>query len=171
MAGGGALTGEARRPKFTDVFVERPVVSVVIALALLLIGLRAAIELPVLQYPRIESSTLEITTPYVGASAETVQGFITDLVERAAATIPGIDYIESRTTPGRSDVTVFLDSRSEVYGDALLRTALDMKSRPALARAAIDEHGVDLVLVAAAAPGSRPADRARSEAAEAEGRR
>ena len=116
--GGSGLTGEARRAKFTDVFVERPVVSVVIALALLLIGLRAAIEMPVLQYPRIESSTLEITTPYVGASAETVQGFITDLVERAAATIPGIDYIESRTTPGRSNVNVFLEL-NENSADAL----------------------------------------------------
>ncbi|MEE4299849.1 MAG: efflux RND transporter permease subunit [Pseudomonadales bacterium] len=102
------LTGEARRPKFTDVFVERPVLAVVIALTLLLVGLRAALAMPVLQYPRIESSSLEITTPYVGASAETVQGFITDLVERAASTIPGIDYIESRTVPGLSTVTVYL---------------------------------------------------------------
>ncbi|MCH2099836.1 MAG: efflux RND transporter permease subunit, partial [Pseudomonadales bacterium] len=114
----GLLTREARRPKFTDVFVERPVVALVIALALLLIGLRAALSMPVLQYPRIESSSLEITTPYVGASAETVQGFITDLVERAAATIPGIDYIESTTTPGTSSVTVFLDL-NENSSDAL----------------------------------------------------
>lgn len=103
------LTREARRPKFTDVFVERPVLAVVIALILLLIGIRAAFSLPVLQYPRIESSSLEISTPYVGASAETVQGFITDLVERAAATIPGIDYIESNTVPGMSNVTVYLE--------------------------------------------------------------
>ena len=114
----GLLTREARRPKFTDVFVERPIVALVIAFALLLIGLRAALSMPVLQYPRIESSSLEITTPYIGASAETVQGFITDLVERAAATIPGIDYIESTTTPGTSSVTVFLDL-NEDSADAL----------------------------------------------------
>ena len=112
------LTGEARRPKFTDIFVERPIVAVVIAVTLLIIGLRAALAMPVLQYPRIESSSLEITTPYVGASAETVQGFVTDLVERAAATIPGIDYVESTTSPGRSDVTVCLEL-DEDSADAL----------------------------------------------------
>ena len=103
------LTRAARRPKFTDVFVERPILAVVIALVLLLVGLRAALSMPVLQYPRIESSSLEISTPYVGASAETVQGFVTDLVERAAATVPGIDYIQSSTVPGMSTVTVFLE--------------------------------------------------------------
>jgi multidrug efflux pump len=103
-----ALTQEARTPKFTDIFIERPVVAVVISLALLLIGLRAAVDLPVLQYPQIESSTLVITTPYVGTSADVVQGFITDLIERAAASIPGVDYIESSTIAGMSTVTVYL---------------------------------------------------------------
>jgi len=61
-----------------------------------------------LQYPVIESSSLEIRTPYVGASAEVVQGFITDPIERAAASVPGIDYIDSNTVAGLSTVTVWL---------------------------------------------------------------
>jgi len=103
-----ALTHEARIPKFTDVFIERPVVAVVISLALVLIGIRSAMDLPVLQYPKIESSSLEITTPYVGAPADVVQGFITDPIESAAASIPGVDYIQSNTVAGLSTVTVFL---------------------------------------------------------------
>ena len=83
--------------------------AVVISLALVLIGIRSALDLPVLQYPQIESSSLEITTPYIGASAEVVQGFITDPIERAAASIPGVDYIQSTTVAGMSTVTVFLE--------------------------------------------------------------
>ena len=113
-----ALTHEARVPKFTDIFIERPVLAVVISLTLILIGLRSAMDLPVLQYPTIESSSLEITTPYIGASAEVVQGFITDPIERAAASIPGVDYIDSRTVAGLSTVTVFLEL-NESSSDAL----------------------------------------------------
>jgi multidrug efflux pump len=91
-----------------DVFSKRPVLAVVLSLALVLIGLRAAFDLPVLQFPRISSASLQITTPYIGASAETVKGFITEPIERVAATVPGVDYVDSRSTPGISSVTVWL---------------------------------------------------------------
>jgi multidrug efflux pump len=96
------------KPSFFDVFVERPAVAVVISLALILLGLRAAVQMPVLEFPEIESSSLVITTPYVGASAETVKGFVTDPIERAAATVPGVDYVDSTTTAGISTVTAWL---------------------------------------------------------------
>lgn len=96
------------QPKFTDIFVERPVLAIVIAVALALIGLRAASQLPILQFPSIDSSSLQISTPYVGASAETVRGFITDPIERVAASVPGVDYVDSVTTAGFSLVTVWM---------------------------------------------------------------
>lgn len=113
-----SLTHQARTARFTDVFVRRPVLAVVISLALVLIGIRVAIDMPVLQYPSIESASLAIRTPYIGAAAETVQGFITDPIERAASTIPGIDFIESKTTAGLSLVNVFLQL-NEDSNDAL----------------------------------------------------
>jgi len=112
------LTQAARTPRFTDVFVRRPVLAIVISLALVLIGIRVALDMPVLQYPKIESASLEIRTPYIGASAEVVQGFITDPIERVATTIPGVDHIESKTTAGLSLVTVFLNL-NENSNDAL----------------------------------------------------
>jgi multidrug efflux pump len=96
------------KPTIMDVFCKRPVLSIVLSLALVLVGIRAAIDLPILQFPKIESASLQITTPYVGASAEVVQGFITEPIERAAASVPGVDYVDSRTTPGVSTVTVWL---------------------------------------------------------------
>lgn len=96
------------KPFIMDVFSTRPVLAVVLSLAIIIIGLRAAMNLPVLQFPRISSASLEITTPYIGASAEVVQGYITDPIERAAASVPGIDFIDSSSTPGISRVTVWL---------------------------------------------------------------
>ena len=96
------------RARWTDIFVRRPVVSVVLSLAMLLIGVRAATTLPVIQYPVIESASLEINTFYAGSSAKTVRGFITEPIERVASSIPGVNYVESTTTAGRSLVKVWL---------------------------------------------------------------
>ena len=75
---------------------------------LLLIGIRSAFNLPVISFPVIESSSIAIVTVYPGASAETVQGFVTEPIERAASSVPGLDYVESITTAGTSTVTLWL---------------------------------------------------------------
>ncbi len=94
--------------KALDIFVRRPVIAIVLNLALVLIGLRAASQLPVQQYPRIESSSIVITTIYVGASADTIRGFVTTPIERAVSSLTGIDYVESSSVPGLSTVTARL---------------------------------------------------------------
>jgi multidrug efflux pump len=91
-----------------EIFVRRPVLAVVVNLALVLIGLRAATQLPIQQYPRIESSSIVITTAYIGASAESIRGFVTTPVERAVSSITGIDYVESSSVAGVSTVTARL---------------------------------------------------------------
>lgn len=101
-------SAHASKPRWTDLFVHRPMVAIVLCLVLMIIGVRASTSIPVLQYPTIESSRLAITTPYVGASAEVVQGFVTEPIERIASTIPGIDYVDSVSTAGMSRVSVWL---------------------------------------------------------------
>ncbi|WP_419833262.1 efflux RND transporter permease subunit [Endozoicomonas atrinae] len=91
-----------------DIFVRRPVLSLVISLVLLIAGAVAVQKVPVLQLPEIESSSLVITTEYRGASADVVQGFVTEPIERIAMTIPGVDYVDSNTTAGISRVTAWL---------------------------------------------------------------
>ena len=91
------------------IFVKRPVIAVVLSLALLLAGLFAAFRIPVIQFPRVESASLVVRTAYPGASADVVQGFITDPVERVAMTVPGVDYVDSSTTAGSSTVTAWLE--------------------------------------------------------------
>jgi multidrug efflux pump len=102
------ISEEDTKPSIMDVFCRRPVVAIVLSLVLVLVGIRASIDLPVLQFPKIASASLQITTPYIGASADVVQGFITEPIERAAASVPGVDYIDSNTTLGLSTVNVWL---------------------------------------------------------------
>ncbi len=96
------------RPNVMDIFVTRPILAVVLCIGLVIAGLKSAQTIPTLQYPQMESSSLIIQTPYVGASAETVQGFVTEPIERVATTVPGVDYVDSVTVPGLSTVTVWL---------------------------------------------------------------
>ncbi|HYE49673.1 MAG TPA: efflux RND transporter permease subunit [Azospirillaceae bacterium] len=94
--------------RFVDLFVKRPVVALVVNLVILLVGWRAAQELPIQQFPRIESSSVVVTTVYVGAPAELIRGYITTPVERAVSSIAGVDYVESSSVAGVSTVTVRL---------------------------------------------------------------
>ena len=92
----------------TDIFIKRPVLAIVINLMIVLVGLRAMFALPVQQYPKLESTSIVITTVYVGASAESVRGFLTTPIEQAVSSIAGIDYIESESTAGVSKITIRL---------------------------------------------------------------
>jgi multidrug efflux pump len=93
---------------FTDTFIKHPVLAAVVNLVILLVGWRAMSSLPVQQYPKIESSSVLITTVYYGASAETVRGFLTTPIERAVSAISGVDYVESTSRAGVSTITVHL---------------------------------------------------------------
>ncbi len=102
------MSGREGRPNLMDIFVTRPILAVVLCVGLVLAGLKAAQSIPTLQYPQMESSSLVISTPYLGASADTVKGFVTEPIERVAVTVPGVDYVDSTTIPGHSTVTVWL---------------------------------------------------------------
>jgi multidrug efflux pump len=94
--------------RFTDVFLRRPVLAIVVSVLIVVAGLQAVRSLNVRQYPRIESATVTVKTVYVGASADLVRGFITTPLERAIAAADGIDYIESQSIQGLSTINVRL---------------------------------------------------------------
>jgi multidrug efflux pump len=96
-----------------DIFVKRPTLALVISIAILLTGIFATRAIPVLQFPQIESTSLQITTVYFGASSDVVQGFITEPIEKVAMTIPGLDYVDTTTTAGSSRVTAWLDLEAD----------------------------------------------------------
>jgi multidrug efflux pump len=94
--------------KLTDLFIRRPVLAIVVNLIIIIAGLQAVRTLNVRQYPKLESATVTVRTPYVGANAELVRGFITTPLERSIAAADGIDFIESQSTQGLSTINVRL---------------------------------------------------------------
>src|SRR6266705_7198537 len=93
---------------FTDLFIRRPVLAMVVNLVILIAGFQAIRSLNVRQYPRSDNAAITVTTVYVGASAELVRGFVTTPLERAIASADGIDYLESVSKLGLSTITARL---------------------------------------------------------------
>ena len=82
--------------------------AIVVNLVILIAGLQAIRSLSVRQYPRSDIAVVQVTTVYVGASADLVRGFVTTPIERVIASADGIDYMESTSAQGLSTILVHL---------------------------------------------------------------
>jgi multidrug efflux pump len=89
---------------FTDIFIRRPILALVVSLLILLMGAAAVFSLPVRQYPYLENATVTVTTSFPGATQEVMQGFVTTPISQSIATASGIEYLSSTTTQGKSEI-------------------------------------------------------------------
>lgn len=94
--------------KFTDLFIKKPVLAMVVSLFILLLGMRSYTELNVRQYPELQNAVITVSTTYFGADANLIQGFITTPLEREVASAEGIDYITSTSTAGISIIQAYI---------------------------------------------------------------
>jgi multidrug efflux pump len=94
--------------KFTDLFIRRPVLAMVVSLLILVLGLRSLFGLPINQYPATKNAVVTVSTTYSGADAQSVAGFITQPLESAIAQAQGIDYLSSSSSSGSSTITATL---------------------------------------------------------------
>ena len=94
--------------KWTDLFIRRPVLSLVVSALVLVFGLKAIGSLPVNQYPQTQNAIVTITTAYYGADPETIAGFITQPLEASIAQAQGIDYLSSTSVSGVSTIVATL---------------------------------------------------------------
>ena len=110
--------------KFTDLFIKRPVLATVVSLFLFMLGLKSIFSLDVRQYPRVENTVITIKTAYPGASAELIQGFITQPLQTAIAAADGIDTLTSSSSQNISTISAKLrlnfDS-STAFADVLAK--------------------------------------------------
>ena len=93
---------------WTDIFIRRPVLSLVVSALVLVFGLKALGSLPVNQYPQTQNAIVTITTAYYGADPETIAGFITQPLEASVAQAQGIDYLSSTSVSGVSTIIATL---------------------------------------------------------------
>lgn len=94
--------------RFTDLFIQRPILACVISLMILLFGARALTTLELRQFPKMDNTVISISTAYPGASADLIQGFITTPIEKSVASADGIDYMTSQSTEGLSTITAYI---------------------------------------------------------------
>ena len=93
---------------FTDLFIRRPVLSVVISLMILVLGLRSIEVLKVRQFPFTQNAVVTVTTVYTGSDPSVVAGFITAPLENSIAQANGIDYLTSTSTQSVSTIAANL---------------------------------------------------------------
>ena len=91
---------------FTELFIRRPVLSMVVSLLILLLGAQGLMSLQVRQYPEVEETTITITTTYTGASADLIQGFISTPIAKSVSSAEGVDYVTTQSRLGVSTVSV-----------------------------------------------------------------
>ncbi|MGL6054379.1 MAG: efflux RND transporter permease subunit, partial [Vibrio metschnikovii] len=94
--------------RFTDVFIKKPILASVVSLFIILLGLRAIMDMNVRQFPEIQNAVISVSTTYVGADADLIQGFITTPLEREIAAAEGIDYLVSTSVAGNSTIEAYL---------------------------------------------------------------
>ncbi|HEX8584263.1 MAG TPA: efflux RND transporter permease subunit [Allosphingosinicella sp.] len=89
---------------FTDLFIRRPILSLVVSLLILLVGGIALLALPIREYPKMESATVLVDTRFPGATQAVMQGFVTTPLTQAIATASGVEYLTSASSQGRSQI-------------------------------------------------------------------
>ncbi|HEV7349079.1 efflux RND transporter permease subunit [Telluribacter sp.] len=93
-----------------DIFIKRPVLSLVISLLITLLGGLALISLPITQFPEIVPPSVTVTANYNGANAEVCTKAVAIPLERAINGVPGMTYMTSvSSNSGMTLITVFFD--------------------------------------------------------------
>jgi len=111
-------------PKFTDIFIQRPVLALVLSAVLLLLGFQAATQLTLREYPEVEKSVIYVRAVFPGASAETVQGFVTTPLQRRIAAAKGVEYVTSQSDPGIAEIEVWVrlgENSTDVLGEVITK--------------------------------------------------
>ncbi|APJ03594.1 efflux RND transporter permease subunit [Silvanigrella aquatica] len=106
--------------KFTDIFIQRPVLATVVSILIFMVGLKSIFNLDLRQYPKVENTVITVTTTYPGANAQLMQGFITQPIQTSVSSAEGIDYINSSSSQGVSKIDIHLKlnfNSTTAFGD------------------------------------------------------
>lgn len=93
-----------------EVFIRRPILSLVISIIITLLGILALIQLPVTQFPDIVPPSVVVTAKYTGANADVSTKAVAMPIERAINGVPGMTYMSTVTSnDGITMITVFFE--------------------------------------------------------------
>lgn len=91
---------------FTDLFIKRPVLALVVSSLLMLLGGASLTRVDIREFPELERAVIYVETYYRGASARTVKGFVTTPLQISIAGARGVEYMTSTSNPGVSEIEV-----------------------------------------------------------------
>ena len=101
-------------------FIERPVLSTVISIIILMLGFISISSLPIEQYPDIAPPTVQVSASYPGASAETVLESVIIPIEEQINGVEGMTYITSTAANnGTASITVYFDQDVDALKNAI----------------------------------------------------
>jgi multidrug efflux pump len=83
-------------------FIHRPIFAWVIALVIMLAGVITLTQMPIAQYPTVAPPKITISAMYPGASAETVENTVTQVIEQQLNGLDGLRYISSQSAANGS---------------------------------------------------------------------
>ena len=93
-----------------DTFINRPVLSTVISIFIVLLGLIGLVSLPITQYPDIAPPTIQVSTTYTGANAQAVLNSVIAPLEESINGAEGMTYMESTATnTGSATINVYFE--------------------------------------------------------------
>ncbi len=127
--------------RFTDLFIQRPLLAWVLNSLILLFGIVAFSYLDLRPYPEVDTAQVSVHTAYPGAPADVVQGFVTGPLQRAIVGAEGIDYYTSNTTDGASSITIYLTK-----GEDPDRVLTDVIGKVASVRGELPENALEPVV-------------------------
>ncbi|HTI09702.1 MAG TPA: efflux RND transporter permease subunit [Puia sp.] len=113
----------------SNIFLKRPVTAIVISIVIVLVGTLAILNMPISQYPDITPPTVQITSNFTGADAQTVEQTTTTAIETQVNGVPGMAYMQSNSANnGQSQITATLN----IGADPNI-VALDIQNRVGIA--------------------------------------
>src|SRR5207237_6157850 len=96
----------SRVMNLSELFIRRPVMTVVLTVSAILFGILAYTQLPVNDLPAVDYPVIQVTVGYPGASPDTVAATIATPLERQFMQIPGLELVTSKSTQGNCSLTL-----------------------------------------------------------------
>ena len=132
--------------------IKRPVLTIVLNLAIILFGLIGYKFLGVREYPSIDPAQISIRTNYTGANADIIESQITEPLEKAINSIDGIRNITSSSNQGRSSITIEFNLEKDLeeaandvrdkVSQAIRSLPEDIDSQPIVSKADADSEAI-----------------------------
>jgi multidrug efflux pump len=126
-------------------FINRPIVAMVIAILMVIIGLVAATGLPVAQFPNIVPPAIQVNATYTGADALTVEQSVATPIEQQMSGVDNLDYMYSiNTNNGMMTLYNYFDLKTDASTDQILSQMREGQAESQLPRDVVD-YGVTVV--------------------------